>query len=88
MESRLKSIGNIHTAWLAAAASAIMIAGAGIASADNATTTPQTTPATQQQTGATAAAAATPAAAPTSQPVKKKKERIRRAERGTKSKAK
>jgi hypothetical protein len=87
MESRLKSIGNIHTAWLAAAASAIMIAGAaGIASADNATTTLPATPVSQQQTGAASAPAATPTAAPTSQPVKKKERK--RAERGTKNKPK
>jgi hypothetical protein len=81
----VKTIQNIHSAVLAAAASAIMIAGAaGIASADSATTTPATGTKTQQPT-ATTVSPATNEAAPAAQPVKKK-ERIRRAERGTKNK--
>jgi hypothetical protein len=79
---------NMHAAWLAAAASAVMIAGAaGIASADNATTAPSTSPSVQQPTGAAAAPATSEAAAPTVKPAKKK-ERIRRAERGTKNQPK
>jgi hypothetical protein len=84
----VKTFHKVHTVWLAAAASGIMIAGAaGIAAADNATTAPSSGQATQQQTGAAAAPASTPSATPTTQPAKKK-ERIRRAERGTKGKKK
>jgi hypothetical protein len=77
----------MHTAWRTAAASAILIAGtAGLAAADNATTTTPSGQPTQQQTGATTAPATHPTAtAPKAQPVKKK-ERIRRAERGSKVK--
>jgi hypothetical protein len=83
----VKTIQNIHAAVLAAAASAIMIAGAaGIAAGDGATNAPSAGTPTQQQTGATVAPA-TNEAAPAAQPTqKKKKERIRRAERGTKMK--
>jgi hypothetical protein len=81
----VKTIQNIHSAVLAAAASAIMIAGAaGIAAADSATNAPPTGATTQQPAGATVTPA-TNEAAPAVQPTKqKKKERIRRAERGTK----
>jgi hypothetical protein len=81
----VKTIQNIQTAMLAAAASVIMTAGvAGIASADSATNAPAPGTARQQQTGATGGAS-TNEAAPAVQPTKKK-ERIRRAERGTKNK--
>jgi hypothetical protein len=82
----VKTIHNIHSAVLAAAASAIMITGtAGIASADSATNAPSTGATTQQPTGTTVAPAINEAA-PAVQPTKaKKKERIRRAERGTKN---
>jgi len=81
----VKTIQNIPTTMLAAAASVIMTAGvAGIASADSVTNAPATGTATQQQTGASAAPS-TNDAAPAVQP-RKKKERIRRAERGTKNK--
>ena len=81
----MKTIQNIHTAMLAAAASAIMMAGAAnVASADSATNAPATGTTTQQPT-ATTVSPSNNEAAPAAQPVKKK-ERIRRAERGTKSK--
>jgi hypothetical protein len=84
---QVKTIQNIQAAWLAAAASAIVIAGtAGIASADNATTTPATGQAVQQEAGATAAPS-TPAAAPATQPVTKKKRAPgQKADKGTKRK--
>lgn len=82
----MKTIQSIHAAWLTAAASAILIAGASIASADNATTAPSTNPAAQQQAGAAAAPATSPAAAPAIKPAKKKERK--RAERGTKVKPK
>jgi hypothetical protein len=69
------------------AATVLLTAGtAGIASADNATSTPPSNDptTTQQQIGATTAAPVpATAAAPTTAPVTKKKERVRRAERGT-----
>ena len=82
----MKTIQNIHVAWLAAAASAIVIAGtAGIASADNATTAPSTGQAVQQQTGTTAAPA-TQATAPETKPVRKKRLPGQKADKGTKRK--
>jgi hypothetical protein len=82
----VKTIQNIHAAWLAAAASAIVIAGtAGIASADTTTTAPATGQAVQQEAGATAAPS-TPAAAPSTQPAKKKRAPGQKADKGTKRK--
>jgi hypothetical protein len=82
----VKTIQNIHAAVLSAAASAIMIAGvAGFALADSTTSAPSANATTQQPTATTVAPSgnqAAPAAQPTQ---KKKKERTRRAERGTKS---